>query len=158
MPLHERHVPEYESVPIVDRKALSDPSPRSVLGYTVFDRTILKRLRTNTVSRRSAWVRFLAFSASSDDIAAMPQSVFRNATLLLDRHYNSLWPYSVRHSNIYVVSKGESVFVRQLQLNRDHLILRPETDQYPLDFIRIEKRHGYGEHILGRVCQVWGQI
>ena len=80
--------------------------------------------------------------------------VFPNATLLIDRHYNSLRAYRRGDTNMYAVLKEKSVLVRYVEITGRQLTLRPERNNYSLDFIPIESGRSYAEYIIGRVCHV----
>ncbi len=99
-------------------------------------------------------MRFLLYKASDDDGAAMYPRVVPRATLLIDRHYNSLRSYRRGDTNMYVVAKGQSVLVRNVEITGKQLTLRPQVNTEPLDFVPIESGRSYGDYIVGRVCHV----
>ncbi len=147
---------EYEGIALVEPGALNDPQPqmRRIHELLKFKRNFLRRLRPDPVTPRGAWTRFLLFRASDDDGAAMYPRVLPRATLLVDRHYNSLRPYRRGDTNMYAVLKDQSVMVRNVEIAGKQLILRPDIKTHPLDFIPIAPGRGYGDYILGRVCHV----
>src|SRR5512146_717805 len=147
---------EYEGVALVDANSLSEPQPqlRHVQEKLKFKRNFLRRLRPDAVTGRATWVRFLLFKASDADGAAMYPRLVPRATLLIDRHYNSLRPYRRGDTNMYAVLKDHSVLVRNVEITGKQLTLRPEVKSYPLDFIPISAGRSYGDYILGRVCHV----
>jgi hypothetical protein len=147
---------EYEGVALVDAATLMDPQPQlqRIREQLKFKRSFLRRLRPDPVTPRSSWVRFLLFKASDDDGAAMHPRVLPRATLLIDRHYNSLRAYRRGDTNMFAVLKKDSVLIRYVEITGKQLTLRPESNTHPLDFIPIESGRSYGDYILGRVCHV----
>lgn len=76
------------------------------------------------------------------------------ATLLLDRHYNSLTPYRKSESNIYAVSKDGTCIIRYVETADGNLIMRPHNPSYPIEVITLEDGQKPGDHIVGRVGHV----
>lgn len=147
---------EYDGVALVDAAALREPQPQlqRIEEQLKFKRNFLRRLRADPVTPRTSWTRFLLYKASDDDGAAMYPRVLPRATLLIDRHYNSLRPYRRGDTNMYAVLKGNTVLVRNVEIMGKQLTLRPQVHAKPLDFVPIEAGHSYGDYILGRVCHV----
>lgn len=147
---------EYEGVALVDPSVLRDPTPsqKQILEHLKFKRNFLRRLRPDAVTDRGHWIRFLLCKASAEDGGAMYPRVFPNATLLIDRHYNSLRAYRRGDTNMYAVLKEKSVLIRYVEITGHQLTLRPERNNYSLDFIPIESGRSYAEYIIGRVCHV----
>jgi SOS-response transcriptional repressor LexA len=76
------------------------------------------------------------------------------ATLLLDRHYNSLTPYRKGESNMYAVRKDDTCTIKYVEAADSHLILRPHNPAYPIEIITMEDGQKPGDYIVGRVCYV----
>jgi hypothetical protein len=76
------------------------------------------------------------------------------ATLLLDRHYNSLTPYRKGESNMYAVRKDDTCTIKYVEAADSHLILRPHNRVYPIEIITMEDGQKPGDYIVGRVCHV----
>ena len=76
------------------------------------------------------------------------------ATLLLDRHYNSLTPYRKGERNIYAVRKDGACVISYVETTARHLILRPHNPACPIEVITLEDGQKPGDHIVGRVCHV----
>jgi hypothetical protein len=55
------------------------------------------------------------------------------ATVLIDRHYNSLKPYRKSESHMYAVNKNELCTVRYVEVAGKHLVLRPHNNAYPVE-------------------------
>ena len=54
---------------------------------------------------RKGWERFVVIKADAQGGMSMYPRTMPGATLLLDRHYNSLTPYRKSETNIYAVSR-----------------------------------------------------
>lgn len=147
---------EYEGVALVDPAALMAPIPPQprIHEHLKFKRTFLRRLRADLITSRTDWTRFLLFKPLPDDASAMYPRILPGATLLIDRHYNSLRPYRRGDTNMYAVRKGNSVLVRYVEITGTQLTLRPQSNTAPLDFVPIEANRTYADYLLGRVCHV----
>ncbi len=147
---------EYEGIALVDASALLEPIPPQarIHEHLKFKRTFLRRLRPDLVTQRANWTRFLLFKPSADDASAMFPRILTGATLLIDRHYNSLRPYRRGDTNLYAIRKGTSVLVRYVEITGRQLTLRPHANTQPLDFVPIEPHRSYADYLLGRVCHV----
>ena len=78
----------------------------------------------------------------------------QGATLLLDRHYNSLVPYRKGENNIYAVRKNGACTIKYVETADNYLILRPHNPAYPIEVITLKYGQRAGDHIVGRVCYV----
>ena len=76
------------------------------------------------------------------------------ATVLIDRHYDSLQPYHRSEQNMYAVRKGEGSTVRSVELVGQNLVLRPHNTAYPVDLIEVEEGKTLADYIAGRVAHV----
>jgi phage repressor protein C with HTH and peptisase S24 domain len=83
------------------------------------------------------------------------------ATLLIDRHYNSLRSYRKGERNLYAVRKGDGCTVKYVELRDPSpnapggmLVLRPHNPDYPVEVLPIEEEQTYADLIVGRVAHV----
>jgi hypothetical protein len=76
------------------------------------------------------------------------------ATLLVDRHYNSLQPYRRLQPNIYAVQAQAHSFIGYVSVSDDHLVLRPQNPLHAVELVRIDRGRSYHDYIVGRVCHV----
>jgi phage repressor protein C with HTH and peptisase S24 domain len=76
------------------------------------------------------------------------------ATVLIDRHYNSLKPYRKGESNMYAVNKDGTSTVKYVELAGNNLVLRPHNQAYPVEIMPIEADKNAGNYLVGRVCYV----
>jgi transcriptional regulator with XRE-family HTH domain len=128
----------------------------SVLEIWKFRQSYLRRLRPDMVSARQDWVRFVLVKVANG--LAMHPHIDTGATLLIDRHYNSLRPYRRGSPNIYAVAKDGVLLIRYLELHGAHLLLRPHNRQCPLDAIDISTSKSFADFIVGRVCRVFFEV
>ena len=76
------------------------------------------------------------------------------ATVLIDRHYNSLKPYRKGESNMYAVTKNGSCTVKYVEMAGNHLVLRPHNQSYPVEVMSLEADKKPYDYLVGRVCHV----
>jgi len=119
-----------------------------------FKKSFLKRLKEDVEGDRSSWERFVIIKADTQEGMSMYPRTMPGATLLLDRHYNSLIPYRKGESNIYAVRKDGTCKIKYVESADGHLILRPHNPAYPVEIIALEDGQKPGDHIVGRVCYV----
>src|SRR3954453_1825965 len=112
----------FQAVPLVDSSTASGVSTISrdkILDFLKFKKTFLRRLRSDTTRDRKTWTRFVLIKSDPENSTAMYPRLLPGATLLIDRHYNSLRPYRSKERNIYLVRKGSQGLVRYLALHGD---------------------------------------
>jgi len=119
-----------------------------------FKKSFLKRLKEEVEGDRSDWERFVIIKADTQEGMSMYPRTMLGATLLLDRHYNSLTPYRKGESNIYAVRKDGTCTIKYVESGDGHLILRPHNPAYPIEVIALEDGQKPSDHIVGRVCYV----
>ena len=84
---------DFQSVPLVAMAtACTAPviSRANTLDLLNFKKNFLRRLRPDTASIRKTWTRFVLVKADARNSTAMYPRLLPGATLLIDRHYNSL--------------------------------------------------------------------
>jgi hypothetical protein len=75
-----------------------------------FRKTFLKKLKPETESgERQHWERFVVIKVDGREGMSMYPRLLPGATLLIDRHYNSLKPYRKGEFNMYAVLKRRYV-------------------------------------------------
>ena len=147
----------YISVLLVEpQAAIHQPviTRASVLDILKFRQGFLRRLRPDMASARQNWIRFVLVKADAANRLAMHPRMNAGATLLIDRHHNSLRPYRRGAPNIYAVAKDGEMLVRFVELQGSQLLLRPQSQQCPLTVIGISEGRSFADHIVGRVCHV----
>ena len=120
-----------------------------------FKKTFLKKLKPETESaERAQWERFLVIKVDSREGMSMYPRLLPGATLLIDRHYNSLKPYRKGEFNMYAVLKDGTCTVKYVETAGSHLILRPHNQAYPIEVMTIEDGKTPSDYLVGRVCHV----
>jgi hypothetical protein len=119
-----------------------------------FKKIFLKRLKREVEGDRRAWERFVIIKADAQEGMSMYPRTMPGATLLLDRHYNSLTPYRKGESNMYAVRRDGTCTVKYVEAADRHLILRPHNPAYPIEVMALEDGRKPGDYIVGRVCHV----
>ena len=146
----------FDSIPVVSSGALlqSEFGSGEIVEYLRFKKTFLRRIRAEMANQRRNWQRFVLFKADKDSGEAMRPRLLPGATLLVDRHYNSLRSYRRQDQNLYVVRTGETYKVRYLELQGHQLTLRPENQKYALGYVEIEKGRTFADYVVGRVAHI----
>lgn len=148
---------EFENVLLVEGAvAAGEPliTSENVLDILKFKKAFLRRLRPDLASPREDWRRFVLVKVDARDGMSMYPRLLPGATVLLDRHYNSLKPYRKGEQNMYAVRKDDGCTVKYLELAGDNLVLRPHNQAYPVDVLEIEEGKSFADYIVGRVCHV----
>lgn len=148
---------EFENILQVDGKvAATHPliASMNVKKILKFKKTFLRKLRAESEGGRGSWERFVLIKADSHDGVSMYPRLAPGATLLLDRHYNSLKPYRKGEFNLYAVLKNGTCTVRYVDVADDQLILRPHSQTHPIEVITMAEGKSAADYLVGRVCHV----
>jgi hypothetical protein len=151
----------FENVALVSGvQAASQPrfTPEQVLESRNFSKSFLRRLKPNDAGNRGDWLRFVLLRLDAKAAAGMFPHLLAGVTLLVDRHYNSLQPYRRFRPNIYAVHTEPRCFIGYVSISGDHLVLRPQNPQHPVELVRIERGRSYHDYIVGRVCHVGFEV
>jgi transcriptional regulator with XRE-family HTH domain len=151
---------EYDDVPIIEAAIAHRPdfAAREVADVLKFKRAFLRRVKERTIGARGTWKRFVLIKADAENALAMYPRIVPGATLLIDRHYNSLEPYRRREPNIYAVLKGKSLLVRYVEGQSGHLLLRPANNTSPLLSMAVESGRSASDPIIGRICHIGAEV
>jgi hypothetical protein len=123
-----------------------------------FRRSFLRKLKPNDASNRGEWLRFVLLQLDAKAAGGMFPRIPAGATLLVDRHYNSLQPYRRLKPNIYAVQAEARCLIGYVSVSGDHLVLRPQNPQHAVELVRIERGRSYHDYIVGRVCHVGFEV
>ena len=126
----------------------------SVKDILKFKKNFLRRLRPEMEGNRDSWERFVLIKVDAREGMSMYPRLLPGATVLLDRHYNSLKPYRKGESNMYAVNNGGACTVKYVELGGNHLILRPHNQAYPVEVLPVEEGKSVSDYLIGRVCYV----
>ena len=119
-----------------------------------FKKSFLKKLKPELEGDREQWERFVLIKVDGREGMSMYPRLLPGATLLIDRHYNSLKPYRKGEFNMYAVLKSANCTVKYVETANNHLILRPHNQAYPIEVLTMEERKTVSDYIVGRVCHV----
>jgi hypothetical protein len=119
-----------------------------------FKKSFLHKLKLETEGDRSSWERFVLIKLDARDAQPMSPRLFPGATLLIDRHYNSLKPYRKGEFNMYAVLKNDNCSIRYVELAGSRLILRPHNHSAPLEVLPIAEEKSPSDYLVGRICQI----
>ncbi len=146
----------FENVLLVEGRTAVKPLIQNikVQGMLKFQKTFLRKLRAETEGDRDHWERFIILRADGRDGMSMYPRLLPGATVLVDRHYNSLKPYRKGESNMYAVLKTNTCTMKYVEVAGNHLVLRPHNPIYPVEVMPIEKNKVASGYIIGRVCYV----
>jgi hypothetical protein len=148
---------DFENVLFTDASiAATHPliASKDVKEILKFKKTFLNKLKPETEGDRSAWHRFVLIKLDARDALPMHPRLAPGATLLIDRHYNSLKPYRKGEFNMYAVLKSDTCTVRYVEVAANHLILRPHDQSSPIEVIAMEDGKTTADHLIGRICYV----
>jgi transcriptional regulator with XRE-family HTH domain len=161
MPNSRRKPPEagdaaFDSIPVVVLSALlqSDFSSAEVAEYLRFKKSFLRRIRPEMAMQRKSWQRFVLIKTDRESGIAMRPRLLPGATLLVDRHYNSLRPYRRSEPNLYVVLCAGKYKIRYVELQGNQLTLRPENQEVALDYVELSKGETFVDYVVGRVAHI----
>jgi transcriptional regulator with XRE-family HTH domain len=148
---------EFQNVLVVDGAiAATEPLVMSmnVKEILKFKKSFLQSLRAETEGHRDDWERFVVIQVDGRDGMSMYPRLLPGATVLIDRHYNSLKPYRKGESNMYAVNKDGATTVKYVEVAGNNLILRPHNQAYPVEIVPIEAEKDASSYLVGRVCYV----
>ena len=148
---------DFENVPLVSSAiAATQPLIESMRVKDVlkFKKGFLKKLRPEMEGGRERWERFVLIRADAHEGMSMYPRLLPGATILIDRHYNSLRPYRKGESNMYAIAKNGECTVKYVELAGRHLVLRPHNQSYPVEVMPMAAGKSAGDYLIGRVCHV----
>ncbi len=148
---------EFENVLLTDGTVAATQwliTSMNVKEILKFKKSFLRKLRAETEGDREDWERFVLIKVDGREGMGMYPRLLPGATLLLDRHYNSLKPYRKGEFNMYAVIKDGTCTVKYVEVAGKHLILRPHNQAYPIEVVSIEEGKTATDYLVGRVCHV----
>ena len=87
---------------------------------------------------REHWERFVLVKVDAHEGMSMYPRLLPGATVLIDRHYNSLKPYRKGESNMYAIARNGVCTVKYVERAGNHLVLRPHNQTYPVEVMPME--------------------
>ena len=149
---------DYESVVLV-RATVAAREPlveqQQVQDALKFKKTFLRRLRPASGRERRKWQRFVLVKVEARDGMSMYPRLTPGATVLVDRHYNSLQPYRRGSDrNMYAVRTPSGCTVKYVEMSGGNMVLRPHNQEYPVEVVDLPAGAAPEDMIVGRVCHV----
>ena len=148
---------DFQNVLLVDgATAANEPLVMSMKVKEIlkFKKAFLRKLRHEMEGDRDNWERFVMIRADAREGMSMYPRMLPGATVLIDRHYNSLKPYRKGESNMYAVSKNGRCTVKYVEQAGNHLVLRPHNQAYPVEIMQMEEGKKVHDYLIGRICYV----
>jgi hypothetical protein len=136
--------------------------PDLVIETVSITRSRLDGNRAQPSARAAHWQRFVAIRADGAQAAAMDPVIPAGATVVMDRHYNSLAPYRAQQRTVLAVRTGAgphaALVLRYVDLDAGMLILRPLSAGFPVQLLALGPRSRPEDAIVGRVCLVLAEL
>jgi hypothetical protein len=148
---------EFENIALTDVQiAATEPviTRKRVKEILKFKKSFLRKLRPEMEGPRSHWDRFMLVRIDAREGMSMYPRLLPGATVLIDRHYNSLKPYRKGESNMYAVARDKSCTIKYVEMVGRHLILRPHNNAYPVEILPMQDGKDAADYLVGRVCHV----
>jgi phage repressor protein C with HTH and peptisase S24 domain len=155
IPLSEE--PEFQNVPLVHTcvaAAAPQIARRTVREVLKFRTSFLHTLHSACDDVREHWERFVALHVDAGEGMSMFPRLLPGATVLIDRHYNSLQPYRRGESNMFVVRSPRQCTIRYIESVADNFLLRPHNPAYPVEMLALSKGHYVSDAIVGRIAHI----
>src|SRR5579862_1830504 len=152
---------EFQNVLLTDGTvAATEPLLTSMYVKEIlkFKKTFLKKLKPEIEGDREQWERLVVIKVDAREGMSMYPRLLPGATLLIDRHYNSLKPYRKGEFNMYAVRKDDDCTIRYVETAGNHLILRPNNPSFPVEVMTMDEGKSVGDYLVGRVCHVGMEV
>lgn len=117
-------------------------------------KSFLRKLRPQLEGDREDWERFVVIRVDGREGMSMYPRLLPGATVLIDRHYNSLTPYRKGESNMYAVARNGNCTVKYVEVAGNHLVLRPHNTAYPVEVMVMPPGKKVHDYLIGRICYV----
>ncbi len=147
---------EFDNVFVVEASvAAAQPliMSKNVREIQKFKRGFLRKLRPDLHAKRRDWERFVAVCVDADAMSMYPR-LLPGATILVDRHYNTLQPYRRGELNMYAVNAGGAIKVRYVEMTGDNIVLRPHNQSYAVEVFPVGQGQTVADYLIGRICHV----
>jgi hypothetical protein len=106
------------------------------------------------LGKRNDWERFVAVKVEAGEGMSMYPRLLPGATVLIDRHYNSLQPYRKGELNMYAVKMNNTCIVRYVELAGTNVVLRPHNQTYAVEVVPLGDGGSFSDYLVGRVCHM----
>jgi hypothetical protein len=150
-----------QAIPVVSSSsAMEDAVVRagSVIETIPVAASRLDQCRPRPSAKGLGWDRFVAIRADVQQAAAMAPMIEPEATVVIDRHYNSLAPYRAHQRTLFAVRGGGGLALRFVDFDEGRLILRPLSVDFPVQLVTVGAEETPADYIVGRVCLVLSEL
>ncbi len=148
---------DFENVLLVDAAVAARQAvimSMKVKEIVKLKKAFLRKLRPEMAGDREHWERFVIIRVDGREGMSMYPRLLPGATVLIDRHYNSLKPYRKGESNMYAVNKNGACVVKYVEVAGKHMVLRPHNTAYPVEVMAMEAGKKVHDYLIGRICYV----
>jgi transcriptional regulator with XRE-family HTH domain len=152
---------EFRNVPVVHTcRAAAAPwiARRNVWEILKFRGSFIDSLRSSCDGARAKWERFVAMRVEAREGMSMFPRLLPGATVLIDRHYNTLQPYRGGESNMYMIHRQEQCMIRYVESVAGSIVLRPHNVAYPVEVLAVGAHRSASDYVIGRVAHVGIEI
>jgi hypothetical protein len=118
-----------------------------------FKRSFLRKLKADMAENRRDWERFVVIKVDGDGLSMYPR-LLPGATVLIDRHYNSLQPYRKGELNMYAVRIKQGCKIRYVEVAGRNVVLRPHNQNYPIEVLPLTEGESAADYIVGRIAYI----
>lgn len=146
----------FVNVLLVEGSVAAEPLIMSmnVKDILKFKKSFLRKLRPQIEGNRASWERFVVLKVGAREGMSMYPRLLPGATVLIDRHYNSLKPYRRDESNMYAVNNRGDAALKYVEVAAGNLILRPHNPAYPVEVLPIAAGKTPSDYLIGRICHI----
>jgi hypothetical protein len=149
------------AVPLVTHAAaIHEASPASASRIDVLQvpAPLLEHMRSRRAPSRRGWLRFVAIRVSPQQAAGMDPVLVPNATVVIDRHYNSLQDYRSPQPSLFAVRAGNALVLRHAHFELNRLVLRPVNLTLPVHLLALGPHEMPSDLIVGRLCLILAEL
>ena len=142
-----------EFIPLVSQEVATYDDrirPASILDRVQLPGGLLDNLRAEHGARTPVRERFVAVSLTPAQAAPMYPALRAAAIVVLDRHSNM--PSAAAARSIYAVRFGKQLQFCYLSFDRNHLVLRPHSLDFPVQLLPVPLQTAPSDLVVGRVC------
>jgi transcriptional regulator with XRE-family HTH domain len=146
-----QNVPLVEACSAAGAPQIARKNVREILKYR---KSFLSKQRPCCDPERARWERFVGWRVDAREGMSMFPRLQPGATILIDRHYNSVRPYRRGENTMYVVRQPKQCILRYVESVDGSVVLRAHNPAYPAEMLEVEKRHSISDYVIGRVAHV----
>jgi hypothetical protein len=81
-----------------------------------------------------------------------------NASVVIDRHYNSLQAYRSPQPSLFAVRVGNALVLRYAHFELNRLVLRPLNLTLPVQLLALGPHEMPSDLIVGRLCLILAEL